>query len=847
MLTGLYSIISSMDAKSRGLLEKHADNPNFDPAKQQDSKPKRSVAELKAAIHAQRKALRIPTPPHMKTDSTEVQKEPMESKSKSDDSKPNPKPVVSKPNPKSDVSKPEPARPESAQASFADVKPNNDGPIRPKAKPGIAKGRGIPASSSTTSSTSTLSSAPVRPAARSRKPEIPRPATADPYSKRQAATPGTKSKPATPLASPQKNKTNNTENLKLGSPAGSPARPKPRLGYVSTTMATKPKKLEIPRTRPKQPKQSLEAVKSTDNSTADSDTPTKTIDDITVVVPPDGPIQDTKFPSDSELTGALSLDSGPPIQVTPSEQSAPPSTQGTDGSLTETVVIHRNELPPNTELGTVDETNESCSERTLSQKAPPSIASVEESEWIDPYWRRVFSPVKKNDLPFSVIGSSGPHSTESSANWEVISSTDNGRIPSTSTSQMSFPEVIPEGGESDPQQGELSQFLHLDSHGMMPQPGFLQGGFSDFQLPIFQGFAISPNDMNYLHIPTENIRFQGQQSGVLPDEYDGMSNVNNLMFPTSAPPDGRTQYLAVPDTSEELTPRPHRRQREIRKAKQAELAELAEQEEQALPEHTPDSVKDREMIAKGITRIRAKTIDKFGYRKLRNLVSDSNVFNPEDPLFDDLLLALLNELESAPLGCQPRKPDSAATDVKIQILNLLRDLSRDYGRYFRTYHCRTMSALIATRRNYPTDNATSYFTNMLTEMALDICVDTSKPLGVADAVLDLLETEDFVPPYNEVVVFGAFILSKLLARFNEGTMVLARGDLERLARFARKTLIYEDVTIRRMMFGYCAELYEVVPRKDDFWDLLGQVGENYRPLLSYVVGRDPVYAVSLDV
>lgn len=746
--------MSSLDAKSKGLLEKNQDNPDFESAtKQQNPMAQQSITELKAMIDDCKKKSGL------------FPKDEVESSVK--------KPTQAT---SAKVKPAGPARPKSVkeptQATSAEVK--STGPARPK------------------SVASSLSSAPMRPAARTRKPEITRPATADPYSARQAAIlgtksrpviSGTKSKPASPVTSPRKTKTK-IENQKLGSPA----RPKLRMGLGSTSIASttsmasmtnKPKRLEIPRTRPKEPKLAPDAVKPAENPSDDVTSHTKADEDTSAVAPP----EDIETPLEEEL-----------LQEAPSVKVTYPSS-----SLPETVVIHRPENPSNM-LEVAAEGSELGSERSLSQKAPTSL---DELECVD-QWKDVCNPPQDTgkNLPFSVIGSSEYSDTSS------------------------LPDVVTEESDLDPQQGELSQFLNLESHIIPPQNIFNipQGGFPQFQQSALQssvsiqdiynaqqggtpqtghtGFQDSVPSHNYLAFP---------QGGFSQASDSGLYGVSNMALPVSVPTyEEPTQIPMVPDTSNELTPRPHEKR-------------------QIPPQPSADITKTREMIAKGVSRIRAKAVDAFGFRKLRNLTSNSQVFVSDDALFDSLLLALLDELESDPVFLES---DYAASviDVKIQIMVLLRHLLEEYKDNCLAYYAPIVTSLIATRRHYMVKNSTMYLISLLEDLSMDIA-EVCNPIEVMDAVLNYIEA-DMAP------IFGTSILTSLLARFNprSGSHTLQSDEIKRLADYARRWLADDNVDVRRVIFTFCAQLHSVIGAQDKFWQLVSSPDDS-QSLLYYLIER----------
>lgn len=304
-------------------------------------------------------------------------------------------------------------------------------------------------------------------------------------------------------------------------------------------------------------------------------------------------------------------------------------------------------------------------------------------------------------------------------------------------------------------------------------------------------------------------------------EPDTVKTADNPTIETTSPSpkddkffEGPAQVPMIPDTSNELTPRPHKKR-------------------QMPPQRSTDPAKAREMIAKGVSRIQAKAVDAFGYRKLRNLASDPQVFSADDMLFDSLLLALLEELESAPMLVGSDYGPSVI-DVKIQILTSVRHILEDYKKYSETYYPRAMTALIATRKHYATDKSTVYLVNSIEELALDI-VGACNPPYVIDAILDLLETEEDPSPNNQTLIFGMFVLTMLLKRYNVRGLTVPYDEINRLSQFAKKHLRKESLDVHKVMIAYCVQLHGLFDSPDDFWRSIATSTEDYKSLLAYYV------------
>nr|KMM67892.1 STU1 protein [Coccidioides posadasii RMSCC 3488] len=176
-------IMSALEPKSKNLLERDPNNPHRGVASQsfdgsRGSQPHSTKSSLKEAINAQKKA-RLAASSNV------------------------------------------PSRPESAQSSFPDPKSGRPAPRRPTGTSTIRVPTGEKLSQS-----ASLSSAPMRPASRPRRPELVRPATADPYSSRRSAAPTAQSKASSPSDSPQKSKSKLMTTPRSRNPL---ARPKSRM------------------------------------------------------------------------------------------------------------------------------------------------------------------------------------------------------------------------------------------------------------------------------------------------------------------------------------------------------------------------------------------------------------------------------------------------------------------------------------------------------------------------------------------------------------------------------------------------------------------------------------------
>lgn len=166
----------------------------------------------------------------------------------------------------------------------------------------------------------------------------------------------------------------------------------------------------------------------------------------------------------------------------------------------------------------------------------------------------------------------------------------------------------------------------------------------------------------------------------------------------------------------------------------------------------------RRILASGITRLRAGTLDVHGFRRLQGLIRDREDVWEEGVKFDELLELLLETLES-PNRNDSIAPNARAQDqLKAQVLMTIRLLLRRDVKYFSTYYPRALTALISARKHHV---STSHIVSGLEEVS-EMVVEKCEPIECIDAVLDLLET-DILRTY-QTIYMALYALAGLLQR-----------------------------------------------------------------------------------
>ncbi|PGH11521.1 hypothetical protein AJ80_07087 [Polytolypa hystricis UAMH7299] len=705
-------ISSALDAKSRGLLEKDPGNPNADLKAQSDAGRSRSrVGMASGASGASRLALK---------ETIAAQKKARLAAAKS-----------------------LPARPESAQSTFPDVRSTKTSSHR-QTGASTTTVRTVPIAKSHNTS---LSSAPMRPGSRPRRPELARPATADPYARRPMHG-SSQSKMSSPAHSPQKPRSKTTSTPAPKNPT--PARPKSRLdGAPISTAKSRPKRPDI-------------AVLKTGEGRAPSSPPSK------------------GGPTSSRAT------LGSPVRPEEDFVAFIPKTESSE-NFSESAIVDGRGLNAGIDLQMTDVTLtlDRPESRATAHQTPQRHQRLGSDGSVAPV---LVSPSFGSHHPDEqMVAAISPRRHESRNNMDDIVS----RTPvSVARHSLSPSEIIP----ADPVKV-----------------------YEDPQSPLSKESVALPDPMDISPkkpqtpartMPLEELPIN-EPASVQSRRYNQQPEL------TSSPPHENIIAPASENT--------HRRWKKVE----------GSERRRSLSPRSKDPTRARDMIDRGLTRIRARAMDVHGYRKLQSILKYHADLLQDEDKYAETLMALLEALEGPEQD--KRSPSGRSLDLKTQILVTVRLMASINTEYFSTYHARAMTALITARRHY---EMTNHIVSGLEETSEDI-VATCDPPDVIEAVLDLLETEEKSAEGYRMVAMGIYIISGLLHRLNEKSIFLNQPELDRLGKFARQSLGDPQPDIRRAVIEFCLELHTMVKPEDTFWHMINSPVEDFRPLLTYYLVRKP--------
>ncbi|KAL2813723.1 clasp N terminal-domain-containing protein [Aspergillus granulosus] len=253
-----------------------------------------------------------------------------------------------------------------------------------------------------------------------------------------------------------------------------------------------------------------------------------------------------------------------------------------------------------------------------------------------------------------------------------------------------------------------------------------------------------------------------------------------------------------------------------------------------------DIVQARQMLAKGIERIRAREMDITGYRKLQGLIEFHDVLFVDEKQFDFTLLALIDELQS-PIPSKDAQMEFGTTwDLKLQVIVTLRYMFDYANQYFLVHYPFTVVALLRALRDFEIAPTVVEGLEHLLHDIIAVC----EPASTIDAVVDALETED----KDRDVAFkslkkGLEVLGHILTRVNAARTlnnppdwsVLSDATLEHVGALAGYALGLEEV--RRETVTMCGQLHKYLNDDERLWRLLRSPSQAARSLITYYIMR----------
>ncbi|KAL1883458.1 suppressor of tub2 mutation [Paecilomyces lecythidis] len=244
-----------------------------------------------------------------------------------------------------------------------------------------------------------------------------------------------------------------------------------------------------------------------------------------------------------------------------------------------------------------------------------------------------------------------------------------------------------------------------------------------------------------------------------------------------------------------------------------------------------DPVRAREILEKGIPKIKDNQLDVYGYRKIQGLIKfHESMFAQDGEDTDHLYMLLLLALFSA-LEAPPTSKLQSALDIKVQILVTIRVIYMFGREQFAPYYPAATTAMLKARRYY---DATHYIVSGLEETFEDFIADTRDGHRMLRAALDHIETEKRDREGLRAVNMGIWVVAMLLRDCNMTKTTISQPLLERVASFARSNLADKDPEVRKGVMDLCVPLFGAFANEDAFFKAVDANRQQKNLILYYV-------------
>ncbi|KPM44404.1 Protein STU1 [Neonectria ditissima] len=230
------------------------------------------------------------------------------------------------------------------------------------------------------------------------------------------------------------------------------------------------------------------------------------------------------------------------------------------------------------------------------------------------------------------------------------------------------------------------------------------------------------------------------------------------------------------------------------------------------------------LLDSGIARIKSRSLDVHGFRKLQSLIRESKgVFTDEK--FEALLVGLFQYLEDPLPSVAPDK----AQDVKAQILATIKLLLRKERDNFQPHVSKGLESLLETRSAYDTR---AHIVSGL-EVLADELVSIGDGAEIVVVLTKRLEScDDAAAEDSRILSTGLHVLRALLDK--RPTFEPTETELGQLVSLASRCLNSADSGVRMDAVQLCVALHARVG-EGAFWDALKDVKDDPKSLITYYI------------
>jgi CLIP-associating protein 1/2 len=242
------------------------------------------------------------------------------------------------------------------------------------------------------------------------------------------------------------------------------------------------------------------------------------------------------------------------------------------------------------------------------------------------------------------------------------------------------------------------------------------------------------------------------------------------------------------------------------------------------PPMTPERLKQNaRLVDSGIAKIKAKSLDVHGFRKLQGMIRDNKAAWSDDK-FDVLLLGLFEYLESPLANLAIEK----ALDVKAQILATIKLMYKKERQAFRPHIARGLESILSTRSSY--DSRTHIVSGL--ELLADELVTLAEPRKTLEAITTRLQNEKMTTEGCRTLSMGLHVLRELLDVKKE--FVPTDDDIATMCRLTSRCIDSSESGVRLDAVQLCVAIHAGVG-ENRFWSPMGGIKDDSKSLITYYI------------
>lgn len=243
------------------------------------------------------------------------------------------------------------------------------------------------------------------------------------------------------------------------------------------------------------------------------------------------------------------------------------------------------------------------------------------------------------------------------------------------------------------------------------------------------------------------------------------------------------------------------------------------------PPMSPDKFKQStKLLDSGIARIRSKSLDVHGFRKLQALIRD-NKAAWGDNRFSALLLALFDYLEEPLTTLPPAK----VQDVKAQILATIKVMYKNYRESFRPHIAKGFHSILVTRSCY---DARAHIVSGL-ELLADELVTLANPKDTISTILTSVANEEMTLEGCRKLSMGLHIIKQTLDLKTE--VEFQDREIDSILGLAAKCLESKESGVRLDAVVLCVSTHARIGDARFWSGIGGRVSGDPKSLITYYI------------